>query len=65
MRYAAYSPHMPTSKRTEAAKKAAATRWGPPRVVRMDELTPAQRRLVLALIEAQKEANRERERSDD
>ena len=45
-------------KRVEAGKKAAATRWGAePRVVRLDNLTPAQRRLVLALIDAAKEAN--------
>jgi hypothetical protein len=29
-------------------------RWGPPRVVRLDDLTPEQRRLVLALVEAAK-----------
>jgi len=52
---------MTNTKRSEAARKAAETRWGPLRVVRMDELTPKQRQLVLALIEAQKEANRQRE----
>ena len=45
-------------KRVEAGKKAAAARWGDPRVVRLDDLTPAQRRLVMALIEAQRESNR-------
>lgn len=33
----------------------AAARWGPePRVVRLDALSPEQRRLVLALVEAAK-----------
>lgn len=44
-------------KKVEAGKKAAAARWGDPRVVRLDELTPAQRRLVVALVDAAKEAN--------
>lgn len=44
-------------KRVEAGKKAAATRWGEPRVVRLDDLTPAQRRLVLALIDTAREQN--------
>lgn len=42
-------------KKVAAGQKGAATRWGEPRVVRLDELTPAQRRLVLALIDAAKE----------
>ena len=58
MTYAMYSPHMPSDKRSEAARKAAAARWGPPRSVKLSDLTEAQRRLVLALIEAQREANR-------
>ena len=30
-------------------------RWGPPRIVRLDDLTTDQRRLVLALVAAAKE----------
>jgi hypothetical protein len=37
-----------------AGRAGAASRWGPPRVVRIDQLTPEQRRLVVALIEAAK-----------
>lgn len=48
---------MKDPKRVAAGKKAAHARWGEARVVRLDELTPAQRRLVLALIDAAKEAN--------
>lgn len=44
-------------KKVEAGRKGAEARWGVPRTVRLDELTPAQRRLVLALIEAAKESN--------
>lgn len=46
-------------KRKDAAKAAARARWGEPRSVRLDDLTPAQRRLVLALIEAARESNRQ------
>ena len=45
-------------KRVEAGKKAAATRWGEPRVVRLDDLTPAQRKHVMAVVEVHEEANR-------
>ena len=39
----------------ERGRMGARRRWGAePRVVRLDELTPAQRRLVLALVEAAK-----------
>ena len=31
-------------------------RWGEPRVLRLDQLSPEQRRLVLALVEAAKAA---------
>lgn len=41
----------------EAGKRGARRRWGPPRVVRLDALTPEQRDVVLALIEAQRAAN--------
>jgi hypothetical protein len=33
----------------------ARVRWGEPRVVRLDDLTPSQKRLVLALIAAARE----------
>jgi len=49
-------------KRVEAGRKAAAARWGEPRVVRLDDLTPSQRRLVLALIDTAREANRAKDR---
>jgi hypothetical protein len=40
-------------KKVRAGQIGARTRWGPePRVVRLDELTAAQRRLVLALVSA-------------
>lgn len=48
-------------KRVESGKKAAAARWGEPRVARLDDLTPPQRRLVLALIDAQRDENRTHE----
>jgi hypothetical protein len=38
----------------ECATVAAATRWGPPRVLRLGDLTPDQRRLILALVEAKR-----------
>lgn len=43
---------LPPSPRRRHAVTAARARWGPQRVVRLDDLTPEQRRLVLALIEA-------------
>lgn len=36
----------------ESGRRGALKRWGPPHVVRLDELTADQRRLVLALIAA-------------
>ena len=36
----------------EAGRRGARARWGEPRVLRLDELTPAQRRVVLALVDA-------------
>ena len=37
----------------EAGRRGAVRRWGPePRVVRLDDLTSPQRRLVLALVDA-------------
>lgn len=46
---------MKDPKRVAAGQKAALARWGDKRVLRLDELTPAQRRLVLALVDALKE----------
>lgn len=45
--------------KTEAGRLGARQRWGPePRVVRLTELTPEQRRLVVALVDAaRKEAS--------
>lgn len=37
---------------SEAGRRGARQRWGPPRHARLDDLTPDQRRLVLALIDA-------------
>jgi len=34
----------------------ARTRWGPPRIARLDDLTPAQRDVVMALINTMKAA---------
>ena len=38
--------------RVAAGQANARTRWGPPRVIRLDDLTPDQRRVVLALVDA-------------
>jgi hypothetical protein len=35
----------------DAGKRGARKRWGPPRIIRLDGLTPDQRRLVLAMVE--------------
>lgn len=43
----------PAPHRSRAGRIAARARWGPePRIVRLDDLTPAQRRLVVALVDA-------------
>jgi hypothetical protein len=43
----------------EAGRRGAERRWGPePRIVRLDELTAPQRRLVLALVDAAKAEQR-------
>jgi len=39
----------------DSGRMGARRRWGPQRVVRLADLTPAQRRLVLALIAAVRE----------
>jgi hypothetical protein len=47
------------AKRAEAAQsglRGARTRWGPPRVIRLDTLEPPYRRLILAMVEAAKAA---------
>lgn len=48
-------------KKVKAGKARAEQRWGPQRVVRIGDLTPAQRRLVLALVEAAREYNEGRD----
>jgi hypothetical protein len=40
--------------RVAAGHSGARKRWGPPRILRLDTLTPQQRRLVLALLDAAK-----------
>lgn len=42
--------------KVRAGQIGANARWGPPRVVRLDELTPDQRRVVVAMLEAAKKA---------
>ena len=37
-----------------AGRASAAKRWGPPRVIRLDDMTAPQRRVILALIDAAK-----------
>jgi hypothetical protein len=45
--------------KVRAGQTGARKRWGEePRVVRLDDLTPAQRRLVLALVEAARAESR-------
>lgn len=50
--------------KVEAGRVGARRRWGPPRVVRLDELSPEQRSLVLALIAATKKASAAAESAD-
>jgi hypothetical protein len=40
----------PTKSRHDAARTAARARWGEPRVIRLDGLSPDARRLILALV---------------
>lgn len=42
--------------KVRAGELGARKRWGDPRVLRLDELTSEQRRLVLALVDAAKKA---------
>jgi hypothetical protein len=41
----------------ESGRAGARRRWGQQRIVRLDSLTPEQRRLVLALVEAAKSSS--------
>ena len=50
-------PDSRTTHHVEAGRKGAAKRWGPPRRISIGDLTPDQRRLVLAMIEAERQAN--------
>lgn len=45
----------PSPRRVEAGRRSAQRRWGPPRILRIGDLTPEQRRLVLALVDAARE----------
>lgn len=40
----------------DAGRRGARKRWGPPRVIRLDSLTPDQQRFVLAVWEAARTA---------
>lgn len=52
--------------RVAAGLVGAHRRWGEqPRVVRLDELTPPQRAIIIALVDAHKSANAAREGGDD
>ena len=42
----------------ESSRRAAEARWGPKRRLNIGDLSPEQRRVVLALVEAQRAANR-------
>ena len=50
------SPNL-SAKRAEAGRSGARRRWGPPRIVRLDDLSAEQARLVLALVAAAKAVN--------
>jgi hypothetical protein len=39
----------------EAGRRGARTRWGPPRIARLDDLPPEQRDLILALVATMRE----------
>jgi hypothetical protein len=45
--------------KAQAGALGARTRWGPPRIVRLDDLTADQRRVILALIDAARAGQRE------
>lgn len=46
------------AEKARAGRIGARRRWGDPGVVRLDDLTPPQRRLVLALVEAARAEHR-------
>lgn len=48
----------------DAGKRGAKKRWGPPRIIRLDGLTPDQRRLVLAFVDMAR-ASEERTQATD
>ena len=52
----------PPLTKAEAGRLGARRRWGEPRIVRLDDLTAPQRRLVLALVEAARSEQAGRER---
>lgn len=52
-------------KRTDAAKVAARARWGPRRVLRLDQLDPLERRLIEAILTATRNAERSGEAAQD
>lgn len=58
---------MSTTNPVESGREGARRRWGPPgtRTVKLGELTAPQRRLVIALVEAAKEQNREAAKAAD
>ena len=47
-------PELRDPVRVAQGKAGMLSRWGPPRVVRLDDLTAPQRRVVIALIDAAK-----------
>lgn len=50
-------PTRPAPSMQARGQRGAEARWGPPRRLRIGDLTPEQRRLVAALVDAQREAN--------
>jgi hypothetical protein len=48
--------HVKDPRLVAAGKAGMLARWGPARVVRLDELRPEYRRLILAMVEAAKAA---------
>ena len=43
-------------RKADAGRLGARAKWGPPRIARLDDLTPEQRAVVLALVEAARSA---------
>jgi hypothetical protein len=48
--------HVPDSRRSAASRAAMRRRWGPQRVLRLDELDPVTREIVLAVLAARENA---------